>query len=527
MKKLFVLLLSLVVISACGVASKDQSGGQSAGLGKVSMFVTDDLSTAYKEVWVTLHKVEVKSEQQSYELFNSEAGEVINLSELAGIGSLLNISSLPAGSYSHFEIKLAREVTLVALDGTQQTVSFAKAGDKEFVNIDVHGELVIVAGASSSFALDFDLSKFVVNQDNEIVAHVRYVRDVFKEMREHIADVKGEVTAVAENSFTLKLMRSDEELQVAYNELTLMRGADDQALTTITVGMRLKVYGEFNEDLTVLNAIKIVERDMDEATDANIVELKGIIESVSNKELVLNVMQSDVVPGSDLVTIALTELTRYYSGDSSTLTEGQEVEIKARVGDDGSYTALRVSIEGAGCDDHAGDAYVEARAKVISLTDDTLLVEIIATPYKQWQTGQQLSLDISGVYIRHGSRDQLIADAEVAIKGTVNDAGEFVLRVIKLAYEGSELFAKLAEIKGLVISVDTESMLVKVNRIRPVNENLMGQELVVKFIDSTLFAGGMQPVVNNRVEVYAVMEGEDYIARMVKVDQHMDPAGMQ
>ncbi len=93
---------ALVTISGCGGGG---GNGGSLGLSALSsalnVFVTDSFSDQYKQVLVTLYKIELTTDGSTYQtVFSDTAGQTINLSSLSSTTDLLASLNVPAGTYT-------------------------------------------------------------------------------------------------------------------------------------------------------------------------------------------------------------------------------------------------------------------------------------------------------------------------------------------------------------------------------------------------------------------------------------------
>src|SRR4051794_21364255 len=86
--------LALLFLAGCGGGSGGSGGGAA-----LDVYVTDGFSDAYKQVLVTLYKIELSTDGTNYQaVFADEAGRTLDLSSLASTAELLASVTVPAGT---------------------------------------------------------------------------------------------------------------------------------------------------------------------------------------------------------------------------------------------------------------------------------------------------------------------------------------------------------------------------------------------------------------------------------------------
>ncbi len=156
-----------LLFGGCGGSGSGESASTGSGNGTgVQMFVTDDLSTSYSHVWVTVLGVTLTNSSGSVSAYSSTTGQQIDVAALhssgvASVFAFLANASVPSGTYTGATLTLAKTVTLVPVGSTTSITktfnSLDSAGDKE-VTINFGPNTVVSNG--SSLVFDFNLSKW-------------------------------------------------------------------------------------------------------------------------------------------------------------------------------------------------------------------------------------------------------------------------------------------------------------------------------------------------------------------------------
>ncbi len=162
--------LALISLPGCGGGGGGSSAGTtsvtSASPAALNVFVTDAFSDQYKQVLVTLYKIELTTDGTTYQtVFSDTSGQTINLSSLASTTDLLASVNVPAGTYTQARITFADHFTLVSQAGT----SVSTAVDPS-IGTDTNGLVALtiptptkcVTGQSTALVIDFKLAEFTL-----------------------------------------------------------------------------------------------------------------------------------------------------------------------------------------------------------------------------------------------------------------------------------------------------------------------------------------------------------------------------
>lgn len=446
-------LMSALMLTACGgggdqvsgvgvdstPAEEQQSDQQAQANGTVNMFMMDDLTLDYSKVWVTIERVTVEDTSGTlHSLFapTSGSGEVVNLTELDNIGELLAIHSLPVGNYSNIRVTLGREVQLEDQAGTLTQATFDSTGD--FVLL-VDGSFDILSGLDLSIALDFDLSQFTYDASTNLVTPVVILRQQSElaSLDQSFVERSGSVVAIDASGFDFRPDDSSENLRVELSGIATITdeatGTVYSTLDALAVGQQLDLFGDYDLTTATLTAISIhIEAEPGQAGIDPLVEVEGIVEAwdPDNRELLLDVRESDVLIPSATLTLQLDDNAHFIRGSEHLLAVGQRLEL---LGDwDGIHLNVDlIEIEGTPSnasddddeEDSEGFSYGEVEGTLVSVTDQTLILTVEEEEYTGVAVGTDLTVDFSNAWFKRGSEDDLVVGAQAEFKGELVTEG--------------------------------------------------------------------------------------------------------
>jgi len=588
----FLSLFFILFLFACSDSNQDNppNFSPSTKTGNLSVFITDNLTESYSEVWVNVvHVKAINTEGEKFSVFSKADGQVFNLTELAGIGELLNSQELPIGTYNQFEITLARDIQLINLAAETENRVFAGKGN--FLKLVVNGEFAVDENEVTAIALDFDLSQFKIDAEGNVTPAVLLVKNISKELKQTKAKIIGHITEIHENGFEVKLQASGMAISVVETDTTISHSDDGEAVD-IALDQHVKVYGSFDADEMVLQAFKIhvlgnkkqindpsgedeseqdennnsdsseseTEQDENNSSDSSEseseeedssaeneseeennetgenqsdsegddnntkpthkhVEVEGIVTSISDNEIILDIKMANYMPGVDAIAVMLTDDTKFIRGNKDMLEIDQVLEISGMLSDDGFIIAKIVEIEGAGKDDSAEHDYAKIRAEVVGLDDNLLTFRVIEAYGVDLQADSEMTFNIEQSQYKRGDVDDLVAGEKILLKGSINDSNEFSLVMICFDHDESHHHhhPAMEEFAGEVLAISDTDMTVLVHKAERAGENTEGKELHVSINDDTHFARDHKPEVGNRVRVHAIKQDDMLVARNVIV----------
>ncbi len=445
--KLYYLAALAATLTACGGgddSSNDFTPTPNAATtpAALSVFITDDISTQYRKVWVSVTQVTaVDSGGAEQTLYQDAAGKVFNLPELDAVGALLNTAPLAAGDYQSLNITVANTVELVNSNGLTMTARFNDAGTPQVIN--VTADFTVTDGQSSAIALDFDLKQFNYDATTGIVSPVIVFQNEtqVKELERRYAKLEGAVSAITDAShFTLRSTARAPLITVTLapnvtvvNELTRIIAADTSALA---VDDRVDVYGNYDSSTLTLSAVSIrIDNDSSNNLTARD-KAEGMVTSYDGSTLVLDVREANFIPGNNTLNVVNVSNALFTKGNLVTLQAGMQVEIRGHW--DGSLlNAKIVEIEGAAPATGLGagaEDYAEVQGLITAHEGDILTLQVMKTERANIAIGSSLSVDIANAWLKTGSDACLIDGAYVEIKGAMNNAGNdgFIGRTIEI-----------------------------------------------------------------------------------------------
>ncbi|MDC4203314.1 MAG: DUF4382 domain-containing protein [Candidatus Manganitrophus sp.] len=299
----FIFLIGVFFLfSACGGGGGGSDGGAGAGPGpgngpvpggnppaRAALFITDNLSDAFRQVLVTIYQVEfVEVGGGTQTAFSDDQGVTYDLRRLSGVLSPLSEGGVPAGRYSAVRITVAEGLILVDPAGQSFQPNFAQ---KDTTTCSAGRCVMTIAGefevaAENQVVLDFDLTQFTFDQQaNTVTAEVVVDPDGsdhenYAEEEEGDFELKGVVQEVRLNGFDLAIFQArsftppNYTVSVTVDAATLYGCDGDDGLTEcaiaslddITTGRVVELEGSWNGEAFTATEVK-VDADGDINTD--------------------------------------------------------------------------------------------------------------------------------------------------------------------------------------------------------------------------------------------------------------------
>ena len=422
-----------------GNNASGQPASTAASSAPVSAMITDDLSTAYDEVWVTVIQVTaVSGDGGEYVLFDAPDGAVFNLRELADVATLLDTADLPAGHYPQLRVTLGGDLTLVDPRGQVLQARFTPGGGPKVLT--VAADLSVRDGQPASFALDFDLKQFNYNPATGLATATIVYRDErsLRTLPALRAELSGQVTAVTDSQhFTVSPAHSAGAVAVtlAAQAVVVDRASDAVKNDTAALasGRRVEIYGNYDPTALTMEALRVTIKAAagDDLNTRD--EAEGRVVSFDGSSLVLDVKEASFVPPADFLTVANVSNARFTKGRMELLQSGQEVVIKGSR--DGSLLlADTVEIDGAAAPSSQRPfevEYAELSGRIKAQDGDRLTVTVGKAEHFAVPVGAEMDVDISSAWFKRGERRCLTVGAHAEFKGAVEN-GAFVARAVKV-----------------------------------------------------------------------------------------------
>lgn len=157
--------MGLLTLSGCGGGGGSSSTPSNpGGSSTMAVYVTDDFSADYSQVWVTLYKIEAGDGTTFRTVYAEPTGATVNVKALGSVSQLLNSISVPAGNYTQARVTFGDHVTLVPTGGgagrsvpVDDSIGTHSAGQ---VQITLNAPVRAEPGRLSNLVVDFDLAAF-------------------------------------------------------------------------------------------------------------------------------------------------------------------------------------------------------------------------------------------------------------------------------------------------------------------------------------------------------------------------------
>ncbi len=471
MKFILVLLAGFIALTVAGCTG---SSGSSSNSANVSLYVTDNLTQDYTEVWVTIHSVSTTDNAgQTVSLFEdaSGTGHVQNLRQLVNVGALLNTQNLSAGTYTDFNVTVSNGINMVDATGTTTNALFDNTLAADAMHtITVTGTMNVAGGQNVGIALDFDLAQFtydsVTNMVNPVVVYQGPSQT--NTLNRTYAEIEGYVTSIdGATSFTMAPEHNGVDVQVVlhndaivYHEHSMNMGTDTSSLR---VGGEVEVYGNYDSGSLTLEAIRVKVEDGDDSNDLQ--EAEGTVVSFDSNSgiLEINVHKADFIPGSDTLTVDISGAF-FTRGSADILTAGMVVELKGSWGATATtFTVAAVEIEGAphNHDMNHGDNYAEIKGMITDMNGNMLTLTITDAEHTSHTVGSSVTVDTTNAWFKEGYETCLAIGAEVEIKGPVDADMNAILIDVETDCNNDEF--DHPELSGTVVSIVGDNIMLQVS----------------------------------------------------------------
>lgn len=427
----------------------------SAASYRLQTYITDDLTTDYAKVWVSIEKITaLNSAGTSVTLFDAGSSPVaVNLASLANVGQFLASLSLPADLYTEIRVTLTNAIQLVSTDGlTTINAKFSSSGTSFVWRI---RDLALNPATTGQLVLDFNLKKFSYNASTGLVTPAiesRSPKEAFGQWVRQQAHVHGTVTAVnvTAGSFTVSDSRLGSTVLVTLSSDAVI--TDEATHSTVTldklaVGSRVEVKGTVTpgattaDPATVTTAVVHVLPEPASSLESHPIRLsgEGSVLAIDGQRLTLSLQGANFLPGSNSVVLDISN-AKFAHGAASDIAVGVTLHFVGTASGTGSSAVVAVKlIDLDGAPSHgerqkhpeqAFNAGVAGSVTALrSLTDFTLNVTR-ASP--SVPVGSYV-VDASQAHYRRGNSSCLAVGSQVRVRGTVS---------------GSTLTARELEVEG-------------------------------------------------------------------------------
>ncbi len=391
-------LLFLGWVSLLGGVLFGCSGGSGGGGGILSFFLSDSFRDDYRQVWMTLYKIELRDANtgEYRTAFESAGGVLFDARRLSdGSGArfqFLGNGSVASGTYNGVRVALKDEVVLVPAGSTvadpPRTFSPSIPRDalgRALLSYDLPAPVTL---PGETFAvIDFDLASFSLDGNGNVVAVLRAgsSNGIDDRSRHEIEDYEGIVSGLSGSRFRLSAVNGVSFL-VEFDSNTVIFRESGAGSASLSNGLRVEVTGFFLPTVGVLRALQI---KIEDGNSSQLAEAKGEISDVdlnANRMVLNNIREvENFRPQGSTLNVVWTESTVFRrSGDivnESWLNLFPVAEVK------GSYdaatntlTAVRITLE-----DEFGPGAGEAEARGRIQDPDLVLNRMVLTNLRDVQ----------------------------------------------------------------------------------------------------------------------------------------------
>lgn len=542
------LLLTLgMLLASCGGGGGDSDSSPSTnptntpvGTTSTYLYLTDDFSTEYDAVWVTVQKIVAFNGTTETVLADYTTAPLdVNLPMLKRAGLFTDRVALPNDT-TEIRIYVGSQARIVGLDGAVQSYPLQTTAGG-YLQVSLSG----YSTQTGVLALDFDLPSFqLVNGVLQPAMRVATSTDL-NEWTSRYGEIEGTVQSISASSMTI-LGRSGLTYTVALGDYTTYRATT--ANWTPAVGSRVEVNVLISGTSTAptFQAMSVsAESLFDSSGSSGYPEVEGRITAISNDLITIAVEEAEDIRFAGTAQISVTNAT-FTRGAASLLAVGQKIEahVNATIGANDIWQAQVVEIEGARKTSSlsgniqsgsvgsytSGDGYAEIKGQVTSLSNGQVSLQI----YKAERAGTYgvnttQSFNLSNVVFTEGSVSCLGVGSALELKGYLDGSGAFVPNFAELdgACYGTNsgttnTSGAVMEAKGRVtsVSVGTNSFIIQVLKV----DDWFGaipQTLTVNYVPGTTYfediAAG-QVSTNMLIEAKGTVENGVMTARKIELD---------
>ncbi len=317
--------LLLTTLPGCGGASgggpvADGSGTSTGRSAPLEVYITDAFSDQYKQVLVTLYKIELSTDGTNYTtVYASDAGQTIDFSALSSTAQLLSTVNVPTGTYTSARVTFGDHITLVAQDGTSTSTAVDTT-----LGTDANGQIALVvptptkvqAGQTATVLVDFKLAEFklvgsvlrpqIACGDGGMIGT--------KARGGHLMGTVANLNGTT--GFTLQ-GPNGKTITVALTSTTTITSGQTGSAIALANGQSVAVDGAFDASTQTLTATSVVLNDYTTIPRA---QVRGTVASVdtSNNSFTLTIAGAEhFLPTGGTITVKTTSTTRFPNGRQS------------------------------------------------------------------------------------------------------------------------------------------------------------------------------------------------------------------
>jgi hypothetical protein len=361
----------LALVAGCG-----GGGGGGTPTGGLNVFITDDLSTGYDQIWVTVHQIDLQDSSGGFvNVFSSTDGVPVDLTSLND-GSprfmFMGKDAIPTGSYTGMRVTMARGLTMVATGSSNgeactfdPSIDFGASQSRASFAFGAP----VALNANSNIVLDFDLPNWTKNGNVVTPAFRRGDDSTLNDPGRHESeDYHGRVANLSgtapDQTFTLS--RTAGSFSVRTDASTLIYNENGAGSPVLINSQRVEVRGRF--DVTANQLVATVIKIEDDNDDED--KVVGPTSNLDTGALTVDVSALRVegfLPSDPIVHVQFSASTRFFTKAGMPLTLNEMLTFLAtgiEVEAEGSYTAGTNTLNAAKIKLHPEDGgHHDAEAK--------------------------------------------------------------------------------------------------------------------------------------------------------------------
>ncbi len=252
--RFLVAALSIPLVSFSGCSN---GGGNSlnGGSRSVDLYVTDNFRDDFRQVLITLYKVEGSTDGTTFQtLFQDTTGTTLDVATLRNSAQLLSRINAPNAGYTQIRVTIDEKITLQSTGGGTSTQVSVDS------NIGAHnnGQVTLaytapVGNMSDKIVIDFDLAAFQLI-GNKVRPSLHHGNATQFDLKDHICRLAGVVSNLQAGAsfqlnpphgqpFTINLSASTQVLQ-----------SESGVTSTLAEGQFVMVQGDVNPTNRTVNA---------------------------------------------------------------------------------------------------------------------------------------------------------------------------------------------------------------------------------------------------------------------------------
>lgn len=251
----------LFALPGCGGGGGAASGGSST----LGVYVTDAFSDDYSQVWITLFKIEAKTDGGDWQtLFSDTTGKLIDVTSLADTAQLLSSISVPAGNYKQVRVTFGDHISLVPKAGGA-AIDAQVADD---IGVHAAGQVAITLAATtpvssaqlSNLVVDFDLASFQL-VGGKVRPAAKQGDDNQFHQKKHHAEIEGTVQGLVDGQSFSLLLEGGKVVPVTLTSTTQVFSEHEGTTATLANGQKVEVQGDVDPTTQAITATAVKVED--------------------------------------------------------------------------------------------------------------------------------------------------------------------------------------------------------------------------------------------------------------------------